>query len=67
MKKDMGNWCKLHKVHVHNTYEFHSKKSFVAKMKALESNAGYNSESDLDKGKWIIDIKPLVVIAATKV
>jgi hypothetical protein len=67
MKKDTGKWCEFHKIPWHNTDECHSKKSLVAELKASESEAGSDSESDLDKGKWIIDAEPSAIVTTTKV
>jgi hypothetical protein len=67
MKKDTGKWCEFHKIPWHNTDECHSKQSLVAKMKASESEAGSDSESDPDKGKWIIDTEPSATVTTTKV
>jgi hypothetical protein len=36
-------------------------------MKASDSEAGFDSKSDLDKGKNIVDTKPSATIATTKV
>jgi hypothetical protein len=39
----------------------------VFKLKASESEAGSESESDPEKGKWIIDVEPSAIVATTKV
>jgi hypothetical protein len=67
MKKDTGKWCEFHKIPWHNTDECHSKQSLVVEMKASESEAGSDSESDPDKGKQIIDAEPSATVATTKV
>jgi hypothetical protein len=36
-------------------------------MKAYESNVGFDSESELEKGRWIIDVEPSATVATTKV
>jgi hypothetical protein len=67
MKKDMGKWCEYHKSPWHNTDECHSKQSLVAELKASESGANSDSESNLEGGKWIINDEPISMIATTKV
>jgi hypothetical protein len=66
-KKDMGKWCEYHKIPWHNTEECHSKKSLVAELKASESEEDSDSESNLESGKWIIDVEPSATVATTKV
>jgi hypothetical protein len=67
MKKDTGKWCEFHKIPWHNTDECHSKQSLVAEMKASESDPGSNSDSEPDKGKWIIDAEPSATVTTTKI
>jgi hypothetical protein len=50
-KKDMGIWCEYHKIPWHNTKECRSKQSLVAELKASESEANSDSESNLEGGK----------------
>jgi hypothetical protein len=38
----------------------------VAEVKASELDAGSNSESELEKGRWIIDAEPNATVATTK-
>jgi hypothetical protein len=38
----------------------------VAKVKASESDAYYDSEPEPKRGRWIIDIEPSVTVATTK-
>ena len=67
----MGKWCELHNSSTHNTSECRAKKSLVAELKASESNACSNSESEPNKGnnkgKQIIDAKPSATVATTKI
>jgi hypothetical protein len=53
-KKDTGKWCEFHKIPWHNIDECRSKQSLVVELKASDSKAGYESESDPNKGKSII-------------
>lgn len=39
----------------------------AVELKALKADAGFDSKSDVDKGKWIIDVEPSVTVATTKV
>jgi hypothetical protein len=43
-----------------------SKKSLVAEMKASESEAYSDYESNPEGGKWIIDVEPNAIVATTK-
>jgi hypothetical protein len=65
-KKDIEKWCDFQKSPRHNTADCHSKKSLVAKVKASESYAGSDSESEPERGIWIIDVEPNAAIATTK-
>jgi hypothetical protein len=38
----------------------------VAKVKASESHAGSDSESKLERGRWIIDVEPSATVSTTK-
>ena len=70
-KKDMGKWCEFHKSPNHNTSECQAKQSLVAEIKASESDAYSNIESEPkkgnDRGKNIIDAEPNATVATTKI
>jgi hypothetical protein len=38
----------------------------VAEVKASESDAGFNSELEPERGIWIIDVEPSATVATTK-
>jgi hypothetical protein len=56
----------FHKIPWHNTVDCHSKQSLVAKVKASESDVGFDSELEPERGRWIIDAEPSATIATTK-
>ena len=49
-KKDTEKWCDFHKISTHNISECWAKQSLVAELKVSESDAGFDSESEPDKG-----------------
>jgi hypothetical protein len=57
---------KYHKIPWHNTEEFLSKQSLVAKLKVSESEVDFDSKSNPEGGKWIIDVEPSATVATTK-
>jgi hypothetical protein len=70
-KKDTGKWCEFHKSSTHNRSESQAKQSLVTKMRASESDACSNTESEPkkgnDKGKQIIDVKPNATVATSNI
>jgi hypothetical protein len=66
-KKDTGKWCDFHKSPWHNTVDFCSKKSLVVEVKAYESDACSDSESEPKNGKQIIDMELSATVATTKI
>ena len=69
--KDTGKWFEFHKSSTHNTSECRAKQSLVAEMRASESDACSDFESEPengnDKGKHIIDAEPNATISTTKI
>ena len=69
--KDMGKWCEFHNSSTHNTSDCRSKQSLVVEMRAYESDACSNIESEpekgTDRGKQIIDAEPNATVATTKI
>jgi hypothetical protein len=66
MNKDMGKWCEYHKSPWHNTKECRSKKSIMDELKDYESEVNSNSDSNLEGGKWIIDVEPSATVTTIK-
>jgi hypothetical protein len=67
MKKDMGKWCEYHKIPWNNTKECRSKQSVMAELKDSESEVKFDSKSNPERGKQIIDIEHSAIVATTKV
>ena len=65
MNKDTRKWYEYHKIPQQNTEECLSKKSLVAELKLSNSEVDFDSESNPENGKWIIE--PSSTIATTKV
>jgi hypothetical protein len=66
MKKYTRKWCDFHKIPRHNTVDCRSKQSLVAEVKASETDAGSDSESEPEKVRWIIDTETSATVATTK-
>ena len=67
MKKDTGKWCNFHKIPQHNIDECCTKQLLAAKMKASYLDLDFESDSDMEKGKQIIDTEPSSTIATTQI
>jgi hypothetical protein len=65
-KKDTEKWCDFHKSPWHNIVDFLSKQSLVAKAKSSQSDVGSEFELEPERGRWIINVEPSVIIATTK-
>jgi hypothetical protein len=66
-KKDTGKWCEYHKSPWHNTEEFCSKHSLVDELKDSMSEVDYDSDSNPEGEKRIIDDGPSSTVTITKV
>ena len=67
MKKDISKWCNFYKSPWHKTDECRTKQSLVAEMKSSELDPDFNSNSEMDKGKHIIDVAPSAIVATTHI
>jgi hypothetical protein len=67
MKNETGKWCDFHKIHRHNTDEFHSKQSLVDEVKDTEPNL--DSEFDLEniENRQIIDADSTATVTTTTI
>jgi hypothetical protein len=65
-KKDTKKWHDFHKSPWNDTTDCHSKQSLVDEVKAYESDAGSDSDSEPERGRQIIDAKPSASVATTK-
>ena len=67
----MRKWWEFHKSPTHNTSECRAKQSLVAEIKASESDAYSDTESEPkkgnDRGNNIIDVEPNSTISTTKI
>jgi hypothetical protein len=59
-------WCDLHKSSWHNIVDYRLKQSLVVEVKASESDAGFDSKLELERGRQIIDAEPSATISTTK-
>jgi hypothetical protein len=65
--KDTGKWCEYHKIPWHNTEECRSKQSLVVELTTFESEVDFDSESNPEGGKQIVDDEPSATVSTTKV
>jgi hypothetical protein len=65
-KKKDSRKCDFHKSPWHNTTYFLSKKKLVYEVKESELDPGSDSESEIERGRMIIDMEPDATISTTK-
>jgi hypothetical protein len=63
--QDTNKWLDFHESPWHNTIDCRSKQSLVAEVKASKSNVDYDFETELERGRQIIDAEPSANIATT--
>jgi hypothetical protein len=67
LKKDKGKWCEYHKIHWNNIGKCHSKQSLVIELKDSELEENFDSKSNPERGKQIINVEPNATVTITKV